>query len=461
MKKKSVRLVAAIAALAMTAGISACGSGTNGSQAKSEVTAKEVESALTDTSKNVELTVWAYSAKQMEPTVKAFEEKYPHIKIKFVNTGAAADHFTKFQNVVQANKDIPDVVQMSANKFQQFAVSGALLNFANDSIDKAWSKLYTKTAWAQVHYAGGLYGVPQDATPLANYVRKDILDEHNLQVPESWEDIYNEGVKLHKEDSNKYMGILGSDISIFTNLYRSVGARLWKVNSVNDVELTMNSGKAKEFTEFLQKCLKDGVLEGGTVYTDEFNRSVNDGRYATFISENWMGNMYKDQNPSLKGKMVVTTPPSWNNQHFQSSSVGSMMSVAAACPKEKQAAALAFINWLDSAPDAIQSWQDTNSGNYFMAASVYQDDKTVREKKETDGYFANTDVNSVYFDSMDNVNTDWEYLPFMSQVEVVFNDVIVPEMNENGDLVGAMAKAQQKLKAYAEDNGFKVTTDVD
>lgn len=459
--KKSIRLVAAIAALAMTAGISACGSSTNGNQAKSDVTAQDVENALTDTSKNVELTVWAYSAKQMEPTVKAFEKKYPHIKINYVNTGAAEDHFTKFQNVVQAQKDIPDVVQMSANKFQQFAISGALLNFANDSIDKAWSKLYTKTAWAQVHYAGGLYGVPQDATPLANYVRKDILDKHNLQVPESWEDIYNEGVKLHKEDSNKYMGILGSDISFFTNLYRSVGARLWKVNSVNDVELTMNSGKAKEFTEFLQKCLKDGVLEGGTVFTDEFNRSINDGRYVTFINENWMGNTFKEQNPSLKGKMVVAAPPSWNGQPYQSSSVGSMMSVSAACPKEKQAAALAFINWLDSDKDAIQSWQDTNNGNFFMAASVYQDDENQRNKKETDGYYANDDVNAVYFDSMDKVNTDWEYLPFMSQVEVVFNDVIVPEMNENGDLVGAMAKAQQKLKAYAEDNGFKVTTDAD
>ena len=459
--KKSIRLVAAIAALAMTAGISACGSSTNGNQAKSDVTAQDVENALTDTSKNVELTVWAYSAKQMEPTVKAFEKKYPHIKINYVNTGAAEDHFTKFQNVVQAQKDIPDVVQMSANKFQQFAISGALLNFANDSIDKAWSKLYTKTAWAQVHYAGGLYGVPQDATPLANYVRKDILDKHNLQVPESWEDIYNEGVKLHKEDSNKYMGILGSDISFFTNLYRSVGARLWKVNSVDDVELTMNSGKAKEFTEFLQKCLKDGVLEGGTVFTDEFNRSINDGRYVTFINENWMGNTFKEQNPSLKGKMVVAAPPSWNGQPYQSSSVGSMMSVSAACPKEKQAAALAFINWLDSDKDAIQSWQDTNNGNFFMAASVYQDDENQRNKKETDGYYANDDVNAVYFDSMDKVNTDWEYLPFMSQVEVVFNDVIVPEMNENGDLVGAMAKAQQKLKAYAEDNGFKVTTDAD
>ena len=39
--KKSIRLVAAIAALAMTAGISACGSSTNGNQAKSDVTAQD------------------------------------------------------------------------------------------------------------------------------------------------------------------------------------------------------------------------------------------------------------------------------------------------------------------------------------------------------------------------------------------------------------------------------------
>lgn len=81
--------------------------------------------------------------------------------------------------------------------------------------------------------------------------------------------------------------------------------------------------------------------------------------------------------------------------------------------------------------------------------------------KETDGYFVNTDVNSVYFKSMDKVNTDWEYLPFMSQVGVVYKDVITPEMKVGGDMVGAMAKAQQKLKTYAKDNGFKVTTDAD
>lgn len=462
--KKLTRLIAAAAAITMVAGAAACGSSNDASKTKTDVTIEDINSALTDTSKDIDLTVWAYSAKQMEGPIKAFQEKYPHIKINFVNTGAAEDHFTKFQNVVSANKDIPDVVQMSADRFEQYAVSGALLNFANDDIENAWGKLYSKTAWSQVHYADGLWGVPQDATPLAMYVRKDILDEHGLKVPTTWQEFYEEGVKLHKEDPSKYMGVLiNNDISCFTDLLRSAGARPWKVNSVSDINLNMTTGNTKEFIEFLQKCLDDGVMEAAPGWTDEFNRATNEGTYATYISQNWQGNSYKEQNPSLKGLIQVTLPPAFgdSSSDFKSSSVGSMMSVSAACPKEKQAAALAFINWLDSSEESIQSWQDSNNGNYFMAASIYQDDENVREKKETDGYFVNKDVNSVYFDSMDKVNTDWEYLPFMSQVGVVYKDVITPEMKAGGDMVGAMATAQAKLKAYAQENDFKVTTDKD
>ena len=33
----------------------------------------------------------------MAGPIEAFQKKYPHIKIKFTNTGAASDHFTKFR----------------------------------------------------------------------------------------------------------------------------------------------------------------------------------------------------------------------------------------------------------------------------------------------------------------------------------------------------------------------------
>ena len=196
--KKSIRLIAAVAALAMTAGAAACGSGTSQKNNKADVSLNDINSALTDTSKTTDLTVWAYSAKQIEGPVKAFQKRYPHIKINFVNTGAASDHFTKFQNVVSANKGVPDVVQMSISEYEQYAVSGALLNFESDEIEKAWGTQYAQAAWKNVHFGGGLYGTPQDAAPLALYVRKDILDEHGLKVPTTWQEFYDEGVKLHK-----------------------------------------------------------------------------------------------------------------------------------------------------------------------------------------------------------------------------------------------------------------------
>ena len=459
--KKSIRLIAALAALAMTAGVAACGSDNSRKDNTSDVTLKDINSALTDTSKTTELTMWAYSAKQIEGPVKAFQKKYPHIKINFVNTGASSDHFTKFQNVVSANKGVPDVVQMSIGEYQQYAISGSLLNFESDEIEKSWGPQYTKAAWNNVHYGGGLYGTPLDAAPLALYVRKDILDEHGLKIPTTWQEFYDEGVKLHQQDPSKYMGYISSNDASLIDVLRTVGARPWTVKDTTDIDFSLTTGRVAEFINFIQRCLDDGVLRSTAAFTDEFNREINDGVYVTRLEGCWQGNAYKDQNPSLKGKMVVVHPLAWgdNGESYQSASNGSMLSVSSATPKDKQAVALAFIQWLNGSRDGVSEYLTSNRGNYFMASNYYQKDKNKREQQETDGYFINTDVNKVYFESMDKVNTDWDYIPFPSQLQVAFGDTVAPALKGKGDLLVAFAKLQDSLKTYAVDNGFKVTVD--
>lgn len=461
--KKSIRLIAAVAALAMTAGAAACGSGASQKNNKADVSLKDINSALTDTSKTTDLTVWAYSAKQIEGPVKAFQKRYPHIKINFVNTGAASDHFTKFQNVVSANKGVPDVVQMSISEYEQYAVSGALLNFESDEIEKAWGTQYAQAAWKNVHFGGGLYGTPQDAAPLALYVRKDILDEHGLKVPTTWQEFYDEGVKLHKQDPSKYMGFISSSDTSLFGVLRTVGAKPWTVKDTTNIDFSLTTGRVAEFIRFIQKCLDDGVLRAAATGTDEFNREVNDGVYATRLEGCWQGNIYKDQNPSLKGKMVVAHPLAWGNdgESYQSESTGSMFSISSATPKDKQAAALAFIQWVNGSKDGVSEFLTANKGNYFMASNYYQKDKSKRDQQETDGYFANTNVNEIYFESMDKVNMDWDYIPFPAQLTVAFGDTVAPALTGKGDLLTAFTKLQDNLKSYAEDNGFKVTTDAD
>ena len=122
---------------------------------------------------------------------------------------------------------------------------------------------------------------------------------------------------------------------------------------------------------------------------------------------------------------------------------------------------MAFIQWINGSKDGVSEFLTANKGNYFMASNYYQKDKSKRDQQETDGYFANTNVNEIYFESMDKVNMDWDYIPFPAQLTVVFGDTVAPALTGKGDLLTAFTKLQDNLKSYAEDNGFKVTTDAD
>lgn len=453
---RSVMAASCTTALLFTA---ACGTASSdgsgvGSEAV-EITAEDMQKALNDTSKKVKLTFWTSSYDAMKASVSAFQKKYPHITVDFVNIGASGDLLTKFQNAVTAKKNIPDVVQFGYDNYEQFAASGSLLNFASDSIEKEIGDRYISATWDAVHYADGLYGIPQDQAPIAMYSRTDILQQHGLKVPTTWDEFYEEGKKLHEADSSKYMGFIDKNATKqWSTWYRQAGVKLWDVPSATSVSLNMNSDSVKTVSDFLQKCIDDGVLEPVATGTDEFNRDIGEGRYATWIDENWRGNLIKQQYPDLSGKYTVTLPPAWgtSTDDLKTASGGSMLAIANAIPVEKRAAAIAFANWLNSDQESIDMFQKSN-GSFFLAAHAYQD--AAKNATQVDPYF-NTDADKVYFESAALVNGDWTYLPFLSQLDSYYADIVAPELKPQGNLDDTLARFQAKVKDYASGQGYTV-----
>lgn len=127
--------------------------------------------------------------------------------------------------------------------------------------------------------------------------------------------------------------------------------------------------------------------------------------------------------------------------------------MTSACPKEKRAAAIAYMNWVSSDPDAIEAWQ-SYGGSYFNAAKSFQTDS--EQANITDDFFRGEKVKAVYFESASKINDDWDVLPFNSQYAQEFVDTVVPELTEDGDLYNALGKWQSNLETYAEDQGFNV-----
>ncbi|NMM98060.1 ABC transporter substrate-binding protein [Bifidobacterium olomucense] len=436
--------------------VGACGNSTSAGNASSgmDIKLSDIEHALTSDN-DVNLTMWASSYEYLKQSVQAFEEKYPHIHIDFVNPGSQSDMMIKFQNAVTAKKGIPDILQFGYDSYPQFAVSGSLLNFKSEEIEKAWASKYSPSTWQAVHVGQGLYGLPQDQAPIAMYSRKDILQEHGLEIPKTWDEFYETGKKLHEADPSKYMGFIDvTDSKAWSTFYRQASAPLWKVENTSEISLSTDSAQARKVTAFLQKCLDDGVLKGVSNATDEFMRDINAGKYVTWIDENWRGGLIEKSYPSLAGKYTVTLPPAWGDdpQSVKTASGGSMLALSAAIPQEKAAAALAFMDWLNTSEESIEAFQNSN-GFFFMASSKFQQEAA---KKKTIDEFFGQDANSVYFESANKVNADWSYLPFLSQLNTYFTDVIAPALSDDGDLEDAINAFQPKVEDFAQKQGFTV-----
>jgi multiple sugar transport system substrate-binding protein len=461
-------IIGAVAATAAALVLTACGStggsgggesagSTDGVVAEAEpITAQEMQDVL-DGDEDIDLTLWAWAVTQYTPAIEAFEKKYPHIKVNLVVESGSTDMYAKYQNAVEAKTGIPDVMQWEYFAIPQYAVAGSLLNFGSDSIESEVGSLYSKSAWNDVHVAGGLYGIPTDQGPTVMFYRQDILDQFGLEVPTTWEQFEQEGVALHQADPSKYLAYLPVDTTAesFVNMLRYADAKPWSVDGLTSVTLDMQNDTVKEVTDYLRRCIDEGVFKVVSTASDEFVRLLSEGDVALGIQGAWRSGGIKADLPEQAGDWRVAVPPVWGDggtQQHNSVSGGSAFAVSPYSSREKQVAAVAFANWISSQPESVDILVEQG---LFSAANVYQDDADAAAV--TDDYFGGQTVNKVFFEAADAVNSDWPTLPFMQEVNTTFNDTVLPTLTDGSDIFAAVGEWQDRIRSWAEDQGFTIT----
>ena len=175
----------ATAGLALAAGLAACSSstsagatsGASGSSASSPAAASTGASAIAAALQQpTTLTVWAW-APQTADIVKAFEKKYPKVKVNLVNAGTGSAEYTKLETAIKAGSGAPDVAQIEYYALPQFALQGALADLSADGLGSAQSQ-FSSAVWDSVNIGGKLVGLPQDTGPMALFYNKTVFDKY-------------------------------------------------------------------------------------------------------------------------------------------------------------------------------------------------------------------------------------------------------------------------------------------
>lgn len=261
------KLLCCLIAVAMVVSLIGCAKNEEGTT---------TESATADNGETV-LTFWGHQEESWNKSYEAIAEQFmkenPDIKIKL-----EFFPYDTFESKVQTSlisKDSGcDIYELWGGWGIDFAPTGALAEIPNDMTREILEDTYAPTT-GSLEYMGKLYGMPMEFNNESGgmLVNNAILQENNLSIPTSWEELIEEAKKATVSEGDMF-AIKGFDFAnwdsvtyLLTSMILSKGGQYLE----EDGTVNFNTPEAKNAFEELQKLIvtdKVTDLEGLTSKSD-------------------------------------------------------------------------------------------------------------------------------------------------------------------------------------------------
>lgn len=126
-----------------------------------------------------------------------------------------------------------------------------------------------------------------------------------------------------------------------------------------------------------------------------------------------------------------------------------MMAISARIPRDRQLAALQFVQWMQTDPVSI----DMRAAGGYSATRYFENKPELEDLIDP---FFRQPVYRAYMESARHVNLEWDHLPFSTFMDRGFRDTVLPELRPGGHSPAAVRRWLEELPAYASAHGFTV-----
>lgn len=216
--------------------------------------------------------------------VKAFEEKYPGIKVE--STYGAWSGWEDSMATMFATSTAPDVNQINWNWLDSYSADGSAFLDLNQVSDVLDLSQYSQEALGQCTVAGKLQAVPVSMTGRIFYWNKSTFDKAGIDVPKTLEELKAAGETFRSQLGDDYYPIaLGEYDRMILMVYylESVYGKPW----VADDALQYTAEEIQEGLAFIQS------LEDAHV-TPSIQTITGDGAESLDKNPKWMNGTYAD-----------------------------------------------------------------------------------------------------------------------------------------------------------------------
>jgi len=451
MRKNAPRTAVALGTglLAVTLVLSGCSGagGTSGTTATKAVSQADIDKAM-NTPTTLNFWTWVPDIKN---EVALFQKKYPKITVNVENVGQGAPHYQKIRTAVKAGKGAPDVVQMEYQYISSFNVTGNLLDLAPYGASKLSSE-YTPWVWNQVTRDKAVYGIPQDAGPMGNLYRKDILAKAGItKAPVTWDE-YAADAKIVKAKTGSYMSDLASSqAGQMLGLLWQAGVKPFGYDGAKGVKVDVNGAKAKEVAAYWQKLIQEGSVSTDPDFTDSWYQGLASGKYAGWLTAAWGPVFLQGTAAKTSGLWAAAPLPQYSSGANVSGNWGGSSDAVLKTTKNPIAAyeLAKFIN-----NDGASTLQFANKQFLFPTSSATLTSTDFTDQKAA--FYGGQQVNKLFAGISGTVDTKFEWLPYMDYAYSSYNETVGKALAAKGDLSAGLDAWQTALVSYGTQQGFSV-----
>jgi multiple sugar transport system substrate-binding protein len=431
------RLALGLLAAALTASVAACGAevppptqpagaatptaaatppdaGTPPGEETAEPTPPTAPTPPPEAADRTQITFWSW-VPGIDAQVNAFNETQSEIWISYLNAGAGDAQYAALRTALETGVEIPDVVQIEYQHLPSFSIRGDLANLvdygANDVRD-----LFEEWTIEQASLAdGGIYAYPQDAGPMIMMCNTALLEEHDVAVPTTWDEVVSASEAVHSADPDVYLMNLTADQGHFFGLLWQSGAHPFDIEG-ETIAIDFTSPEVTRVAELWQGLLDSGNLSPIATYTSDWNSALAARQIACWTAGAWGPSLIESAAPDQAGDWRVFAMPQWAAGEARNGNYGGS-AIAVTSASANPDAAETFARWLTTDPQVVIDVTQPPANLFPVVKSALEDPAWTEYAPE---FWGGQETHQMMAEAAAQVDVTFQWSPFTDFVYTTY-----------------------------------------
>ncbi|PXX52007.1 carbohydrate ABC transporter substrate-binding protein (CUT1 family) [Hungatella effluvii] len=332
-----------------------------------------------------------YEEEKFQPLLDGFHELYPDVEFDFQHVPSENSQYDQKRSLLASTDELPDIFYLGP-PVQSMAENGYLADLSDLEAVKRLPQNYQDA----FSYDGKVVVYSPDAWVGGVFYNVDIYEEHNLEVPGTWDEFINNcqvlldaGVKPLAVSSNMvdwFYWLHDTEVMIDDPQFDA---------KINTGETTFKEGYTDALSIFYADLVEKGFITKDMVGLSDDQRmdEFSSGQAAMTITGPWAVEGIYSKNPEIN--MSVFPFVSADGREISSGALN--VGFAVSSGTKNKAAAEAFINYVGS-DEGLKIYQGI-TGNFLGVEGIEYEISPVMEplrRFAESGNFALPNVNWVY-----------------------------------------------------------------